>query len=119
MKIRGIARDLLKALLSSAREVDNEGGGREFVAVLREEEGVIREFLFPYYRQLLTNLGVATDAGLAQELLSPQRFAPMRDVNVWQVLQQAVPIPADATKDNALPGLAHSVRHARLGRRGR
>ena len=46
MKIRGIARDLLQALLSSAREVDREGGGREFVAVLREEDGVIREFLF-------------------------------------------------------------------------
>jgi proteasome lid subunit RPN8/RPN11 len=46
MKIRGIARDLLRALLESAREVDREGGGREFVAVLREEDGVIREFLF-------------------------------------------------------------------------
>jgi proteasome lid subunit RPN8/RPN11 len=46
MKIRGIARDLLRALLESAREVDGEGGGREFVAVLREEDGVIREFLF-------------------------------------------------------------------------
>jgi proteasome lid subunit RPN8/RPN11 len=46
MKIRGIARDLLQALLESAREVDEEGGGREFVAVLREEDGVIREFLF-------------------------------------------------------------------------
>jgi len=46
MKIRGIARDLLRALLDSAREVDREGGGREFVAVLREEDGVIREFLF-------------------------------------------------------------------------
>jgi proteasome lid subunit RPN8/RPN11 len=46
MKIRGIARDLLQALLESAREVDREGGGREFVAVLREEDGVIREFLF-------------------------------------------------------------------------
>ena len=46
MKIRGIARDLLNALLESAREVDQEGGGREFVAVLREEDGVIREFLF-------------------------------------------------------------------------
>jgi proteasome lid subunit RPN8/RPN11 len=46
MKIRGIARDLLKALLESAGEVDREGGGREFVAVLREEDGVIREFLF-------------------------------------------------------------------------
>jgi len=46
MKIRGIARDLIRALLESAREVDEEGGGREFVAVLREEGGVIREFLF-------------------------------------------------------------------------
>ena len=46
MKIRGIARDLIRALLESAREVDREGGGREFVAVLREEDGVIREFLF-------------------------------------------------------------------------
>jgi hypothetical protein len=27
-------------------EVDREGGGREFVAMLREEDGVIREFLF-------------------------------------------------------------------------
>jgi proteasome lid subunit RPN8/RPN11 len=46
MKIRGIARDLIQALLESAREVDRQGGGREFVAVLREEDGVIREFLF-------------------------------------------------------------------------
>ncbi len=46
MKIRGIARDLLRALLESAREMDEEGGGREFVAVLREEDGVIREFFF-------------------------------------------------------------------------
>jgi proteasome lid subunit RPN8/RPN11 len=46
MKIRGIARDLLKALIDSAREVDRTGGGREFVAVLREEDGVIREFYF-------------------------------------------------------------------------
>ena len=46
MKIRGIARDLLLALLESAKEVDSEGGGREFVAALREEDGVIREFLF-------------------------------------------------------------------------
>jgi proteasome lid subunit RPN8/RPN11 len=46
MKIRGIARDLLQALLESAREVDEEGSGREFVAVLREDGGVIREFLF-------------------------------------------------------------------------
>ncbi len=46
MKIRGIARDLLLALLESAREVDREGGGREFVAALREEDGVIREFIF-------------------------------------------------------------------------
>ena len=46
MKIRGIARDLLQALLESARAMDEEGDGREFVAVLREEDGVIREFLF-------------------------------------------------------------------------
>jgi proteasome lid subunit RPN8/RPN11 len=46
MKIRGIARDLLRALLESAREMDREGEGREFVAVLREEGGVIREFAF-------------------------------------------------------------------------
>ncbi|HVN66539.1 MAG TPA: Mov34/MPN/PAD-1 family protein [Methanomicrobiales archaeon] len=46
MKIRGIARDLLQALLESAREMDDEGEGREFVALLREEDGVIREFLF-------------------------------------------------------------------------
>ena len=46
MKIRGIARDLLKALLESARGMDEEGEGREFVALLREEDGVIREFLF-------------------------------------------------------------------------
>ena len=46
MKIRGIARDLLRALLESAREMDEEGEGREFVAVLREEDGVLREFLF-------------------------------------------------------------------------
>ncbi|HVP25682.1 MAG TPA: Mov34/MPN/PAD-1 family protein [Methanomicrobiales archaeon] len=46
MKIRGIARDLIRALLESAREVDREGEGREFVAVLREEDGVIREFFF-------------------------------------------------------------------------
>ena len=46
MKIRGIARDLLRALLESARAADEEGGGREFVAVLREDDGVIREFLF-------------------------------------------------------------------------
>ena len=46
MKIRGIARDLLRALLDSAREVDEGAGGREFVAVLRENDGVIREFLF-------------------------------------------------------------------------
>jgi proteasome lid subunit RPN8/RPN11 len=46
MKIRGIARDLLRALLQSAREMDEEGDGREFAAVLREEDGVIREFLF-------------------------------------------------------------------------
>jgi proteasome lid subunit RPN8/RPN11 len=46
MKIRGIARDLLQALLESGRAMDEEGDGREFVAVLREEDGVIREFLF-------------------------------------------------------------------------
>jgi proteasome lid subunit RPN8/RPN11 len=46
MKIRGISRDLIQALLESAREMDREGDGREFVAVLREEGGVIREFLF-------------------------------------------------------------------------
>ncbi|HUK38231.1 MAG TPA: Mov34/MPN/PAD-1 family protein [Methanomicrobiales archaeon] len=46
MKVRGIARDLIRALLDSAREMDDEGGGREFVAVLREEDGVIREFFF-------------------------------------------------------------------------
>jgi len=46
MKIRGIARDLLKALLESAREMNEAGDGREFVAVLREEDGVIREFFF-------------------------------------------------------------------------
>ena len=46
MKIRGIARDLLRALLESAREMYLQGDGREFVAVLREEDGVIREFLF-------------------------------------------------------------------------
>jgi len=46
MKIRGISRDLLQALLESARSMDEEGEGREFVALLREEDGVIREFLF-------------------------------------------------------------------------
>jgi proteasome lid subunit RPN8/RPN11 len=46
MKIRGIARDLIRALLESAREMDRAGDGREFVAVLREEGGVIREFAF-------------------------------------------------------------------------
>ncbi len=46
MKIRGIARDLLRALLESARSMVEEGDGREFVALLREEDGVIREFLF-------------------------------------------------------------------------
>ena len=46
MKVRGIARDLIRALLDSAREMDDVGGGREFVAVLREEDGVIREFFF-------------------------------------------------------------------------
>ena len=46
MKVRGIARDLIRALLDSAHEMDDEGGGREFVAVLREEDGVIREFFF-------------------------------------------------------------------------
>jgi proteasome lid subunit RPN8/RPN11 len=46
MKIRGISRDLIRALLSSAKEMDREGEGREFVAVLREEDGIIREFLF-------------------------------------------------------------------------
>ena len=46
MKIRGIARELLRALLESAREMDRAGEGREFVAVLREEDGVIREFVF-------------------------------------------------------------------------
>jgi proteasome lid subunit RPN8/RPN11 len=46
MKIRGISRDLLLALLESAREMDRAGEGREFVAVLREEDGVIREFAF-------------------------------------------------------------------------
>ena len=45
MKIRGIAEDLLQGLLATAREVD-ASHGRELVAVLREEDGVIREFTF-------------------------------------------------------------------------
>jgi beta-galactosidase len=57
------------------------------------------------YRQLLTNLGVATDDGVAAQMLEGRSFAPMATVNVWQVLQQAVPIAPEATKDNTLPGL--------------
>lgn len=45
MKIRGIAEDLLRGLLATAKEMDTSVG-REFVAVLREEDGVIREFTF-------------------------------------------------------------------------
>ncbi len=61
------------------------------------------------YRQLLTNLGAATDEGIARQLLEPSHFALLRDVNTWQVLQQVSPIPAEATKDNALPGLARPL----------
>jgi len=61
------------------------------------------------YRQLLTNLGAATHGGLAEQLLNPRRFAPMRDVGVWQVLQQAVPVPAEVTQENALPGLGQPL----------
>jgi proteasome lid subunit RPN8/RPN11 len=45
MKIRGIGEDLLRGLLATAQEMDLSHG-REFVAVLREEGGVIREFTF-------------------------------------------------------------------------
>ena len=45
MKIRGIGEDLLRGLLATAKEVDSSHG-REFVAVLREEDGVIREYIF-------------------------------------------------------------------------
>jgi proteasome lid subunit RPN8/RPN11 len=45
MKIRGIGEDLLRGLLATAKEMDLSHG-REFVAVLREENGVIREYTF-------------------------------------------------------------------------
>lgn len=58
------------------------------------------------YRQLLTNLGAVNDAALTTQFLNPRHFAPMRDVNVWQVLQQAVPIPAETGPNSTFPGLA-------------
>ena len=61
MKIQGIARDLIRALLSSAGELDRKGGGREFVAVLREEDGVIREFLFLPFTSTQVSASLRTD----------------------------------------------------------
>ena len=58
-----------------------------------------------FYRQLLTNVGAATEDGVAAQMLSPRRFAPMAPVGVWQVLQAAAPIAPEVGKENSLPGL--------------
>ncbi len=77
---------------------------------LREGENLLRARwnVQKLYRQLLTNLGVATDRAVTRQLLAPQSFAPMRDVGVWQVLQYATPI-ATERQGNALPGLGRPL----------
>lgn len=62
------------------------------------------------YRQLFTNLGVATDDGVTAQMLEGRSFAPMVPANVWQVLQQATPIASEP--DNAahtFPGLGATL----------
>ncbi len=62
------------------------------------------------YRQLFTNLGIATDESVAAQMLEGRTFAPMAPVNVWQVLQQATPITLEPVKaTNTLPGLAGTL----------
>ena len=62
------------------------------------------------YRQLFTNLGVATDGSVAAQMLEGRSFGPMAAVNVWQVMQQAAAIAPEPGKEtNTLPGLGATL----------
>ena len=61
------------------------------------------------YRQLLTNLGAQTDPATAEQLYSPRQFAPMRDVTLWQVWQQAPEIDPQGGPNNSLPALGGTL----------
>lgn len=61
------------------------------------------------YRQLLTNLGAHTESDIVSQLLAPRQYAPIRDVHIWQVLQETVPISPELGDGNVLPALGEPL----------
>jgi beta-galactosidase len=64
----------------------------------------VRWNLLKFYRQLFTNCGARTETSLAQRFLAPVRYAPLVDVETWQLAINPAEIPPDTLRVQDVEG---------------